>query len=81
MLSPATQSTTWRDLYLQALFETDKKKIRLRILKAEQALIAREHELFRGLSSAGERDAVNNALHALQVLKNCLPSRNQRLAA
>lgn len=81
MASPVLQSSPWRDLYLQALFETDKARIRLRILEAEQALIAREHELFRGASSPAEREAVNSALHALQALKNCLPPRDQKLAA
>lgn len=67
------QDISWRNLYLQALFETDKTKISMRISEAERALLFREHELFTGIPDPIERDAVNAALHALHALRNCLP--------
>ena len=39
----------WRDLYLQALFETDRSRMYSRIAEAERVLFRREHELFTDL--------------------------------
>jgi hypothetical protein len=72
---------TWRDLYLQALFETDKHKVCNRIAAAERALLFREHELFNGPQNITEREAVNTALHALHALRSCLEHRKHDLAA
>ena len=68
------QDISWRNLYLQALFETDKTKISMRISEAERALLFREHELFTGVHNPAERDAVNAALHSLHALRICLLS-------
>ena len=67
----------WRDLYLQALFETDKSKICVRISEAERALLSREHELFAGIPDPAEREEVNTALHALSALRTCLSTSSR----
>jgi hypothetical protein len=41
-----------------------------RIRTAEQLIVARECELFKGGDKA-ERDALTNALQALQALRSC----------
>ena len=60
----------WRDLYLQALFETDKRMLPFRIREAQGALLKREQELF-AKNGSSEREAINSALHSLRVLKQC----------
>jgi hypothetical protein len=71
----------WRDLYLQALYETDKKKVCTRISEAERALLSRERELFAGVPDPAERDAVNAALHALSALRTCVSTSHKPFAA
>ena len=77
----STAHASWRELYLGALFETDKRKIPERIAEAERALICREHELFTGTKNKSEREAVNTALHALHALRSCLDHRPHGIAA
>jgi hypothetical protein len=71
----------WRDQYLQALFETDRARLASRIAAAEWALFQRERELFFASDGKAEREAVNNALHALAALRMCLGLVNPRMAA
>lgn len=61
----------WRDLYLRALFESDRTKLAWRIREAEQALVQREHELFAATAATREREAVITALNALHALRMC----------
>lgn len=62
----------WRDLYLQALFETDRSRLGNRITEAQRALVRREHELFVETNGNAERAAVASALNALDALRSCL---------
>lgn len=62
----------WRDLYLQALFETDRSRLCARIMDAEQALSRREHQLFADSGGRAEREALSNARNALYALRTCL---------
>jgi len=62
----------WRSLYLTALFETDKSRLPGRILRAERALMIREHQLFSAPVDTDERMVVTNALNALHALRRCL---------
>ncbi len=71
-LSARTAPFDWRDLYLQALFETDRNCIRARIAEAKRALIRREHELFADPAGKAEKEAVTDALNALYALQTCL---------
>jgi hypothetical protein len=77
----STQHPNWRDLYLQALFETNKERASTFITEAEKALVHRECELFADPHSAAELEAVNTALHALLALRSCLGMRTPALAA
>lgn len=71
----------WRDLYLQALFEADRSRMYSRIVEAERALFRREHELFADLNGKAEREAVTNALNALDALRSCLGLESTAAAA
>jgi hypothetical protein len=79
-LASASQSS-WRDLYLQAVFENDRTKAPALIAEAERALVRRECELFSNPREAAEREAINSALHALRLLRNCLRLDHSQLAA
>ncbi len=70
----------WRDLYSLALFETDRRELPSRIAEAEHALRIRAKELFSAPSdSREEAQAVDDALYALQALRNCLEFRTLEL--
>jgi hypothetical protein len=65
--------TEWRQLYIAALFETDRSRIPARITEAQEAILIRTREM----SSAGhdtiEEDlALEDALYALRALQSCL---------
>ena len=71
VIGSTAQTFDWRELYLQALFETDRSRHCARIVEAQRALVRREHELFAN-SDRAEREAVTNALNALYALHTCL---------
>ena len=66
----------WRDLYFEALFETDRQKLPSCIASAERAVAMRAHELF---ASSGdnreEREGLEDALYALRALRHCVELR------
>ena len=63
----------WRELYIAALFETDKQKLPSRITEAERALTVRARELFTTFGNSSEEGrAVDKGLYALRALRNCL---------
>jgi len=63
----------WKQLYLEALFENDKRVIPARIGKAYRAIVTRRQELLRfEHSNVVERNALDNALFSLQALRECL---------
>jgi hypothetical protein len=63
----------WRELYLTALFETDRQKLRSFIAEAERALIIRTRELLaKSRSNSAEARAVDKGLYALRALRDCL---------
>jgi hypothetical protein len=73
--SPRTLDS-WRELYLAALFESDKKLIPSRIADAEHAIVARARELFAAGNDTIEEDqALDDALYALRALQNCVELR------
>jgi hypothetical protein len=59
----------WKALYRAAIFEKDRGVIPERISQAEQAVIARERELSYGDGTREERNALDNALHALRAFR------------
>lgn len=80
-LTAHTAPFNWRDVYLQALFETDRSRMYSRIAEAERALYRREHELFADSNGRAEREAVTNALNALNALRSCLGLESTAVAA
>ena len=73
MGEPAETFGNWRGLYKAALFETDTSKIPSRIEEARRTLVFRSRELFKTSPNyAGETEAIETALYALQALENCL---------
>jgi hypothetical protein len=74
--APSPLSTTWRELYTAALFETDNNRLAARIADAEKAIVARARELFSAGSDTIEEDqALDDALYALRALHTCLELR------
>jgi hypothetical protein len=63
----------WRELYLTALFETDRQKLPSLVAEAERALVVRSRELFaKSGSNSAEARAVDKGLYALRALRDCL---------
>jgi hypothetical protein len=60
---------SWKDLYQEALFETNRLRIPERIYQAELAMLLRECELERGSLVGGtEHRALQKALRVLRDL-------------
>jgi hypothetical protein len=75
-------SSTWRELYKAALFETDRNQIPNRIDEAERAIISRARELFGSTTDTIEEDqALDDALYALRALQHCLGPDDASAAA
>ena len=73
LASSQSSSEIWRELYVAALFETDREKMPSRIAEAEQAIVARARELFSAGNDTIEEDqALDDALYALRALQSCL---------
>ncbi len=62
----------WRELYLAALFETDKMRLPARVAEAEKAMLLRIRDLFHssGMKS-DEAKAVDKGLYAMRALRQC----------
>ncbi len=73
----------WRELYLAALFESDKTKIPERIAEAQLVIDARRRKLFKAGDDTNEKQVLDNALFSLHALASCLaitpriPSRSR----
>ena len=79
--APIAPVHCWHDLYMKAVFESDRSKISRRIRDAERALATREHELYSIPQSTVERKAVVTAMHSLGALRGCLDLDNRPTAA
>jgi hypothetical protein len=67
---PAAQG--WRELYIAALFESDRNRIGEKIGQAQVAIGARRREIFLSGNDAHERQVLDTPLFSLQSLSNCL---------
>jgi hypothetical protein len=73
---PFVSLNQWRDLYVSALFETDRTRLPERIAEAERAIVARARELFSaGTDTIEEDQALDDALYSLRALQSCLELR------
>jgi hypothetical protein len=80
--TPQFSTSSWRELYKAALFETDRNKIPSRIGEAEKAIIERARELFGSATDTIEEDqALDDALYALRALQHCVASEDTPAAA
>lgn len=70
-VAPQSTDYSWREKYLEAIWETDRLRLAQRIRIAEQSILSRERELFADSHSSSEKSALNNALHALYALRRC----------
>ena len=71
-LSTMPSHLAWKDLYVAALFESDRPKIASRIATAQAAITARKRELTISVRDVQERHTLDNALFSLEALKSCL---------
>ena len=68
-----TSSTGWKTVYHAALLEIDPEKLRERIALAEKTISDRQAALTGSANHQGERQAIDDAISALRVLKRDLP--------
>lgn len=62
----------WKDLYIAALFETDKAKLPERIREAEVAIVTLRQKSMRAGVDSQERRVLDSALLSLQALASCV---------
>jgi hypothetical protein len=75
-LSPAISS--WKNLYVAALYETDPLKVPELIARAEREIVARARQLFHAQADTLEEgEALDDALYMLRALKGCLQHRSE----
>jgi hypothetical protein len=63
---------SWRQLYIAALFENDKRKLAEKIAIAQQVVGTRRKELFLSGGDTRERQVLDNALFSLHALATAL---------
>ena len=59
----------WRRPYRTALLEPDPKKLAQRVAEAETAIFGRLQQLSRTQDGHAEREAIEDAIRALRVIK------------
>lgn len=65
-------SPCWSELYTEALFETDRSRVRERIAEAEKAIVERAGELLNTTTdNIEEVQAIEDALYVLRALQAC----------
>lgn len=70
---PCPTHTNWKTLYRAAILETNRSLVPQRVSEAEEAVLAREREIFYDSSDLEEEEALEDALYALRALKTaCL---------
>jgi hypothetical protein len=70
--NPLYLNYDWRQLYIAALFENDKRKLAEKIAIAQQAVGTRRQELFASGGDTRERQVLDNALFSLHALASVL---------
>jgi len=67
--SPKTLYPEWQNEFRAALLELDREKLREQVATAEAAIFKRLQALSQGLEHTAERQAIEDALASLRVLK------------
>ena len=68
---PVAAAAAWKNLYIAALFESDRSKIAGRMVAAQLEIATQIRKLFIS-GDAQERQALDHALQSLQSLRTCL---------
>jgi hypothetical protein len=68
-MSPELSYPEWQQEYQAALLELDTEKLRERIAAAETAIFNRLQAISQGLNHTAQRQAIEDALASLRVLK------------
>lgn len=75
-LYPAPSELLWRELYRVALFQPNPGRLSEDIERAESAIVLRARQLFTEPGdNVEEKQALDDAMYALQALKSCVQSR------
>ena len=72
--------TNWKELYIAALFESDKSKLAAKITQAEVAIVARRRKSMMPGGDMQERNVLDAALLSLQALASCLLLKSRAAA-
>ena len=67
---PGVRYAEWQKPYEEALIEFDKSKLLQRIAAAERAILNRREKIFEDPAYATERQAMEDALVFLRVIKS-----------
>jgi hypothetical protein len=67
--SPEMLYPTWQHEYQAALVELDREKLKGRVAATETAIYKRLQQLSQSSDDFAERQAIEDALHSLRVLK------------
>jgi hypothetical protein len=59
----------WQSPFREALLELEREKLQSKMMKAEEAIFQRLQQLTGTSDSEGERQAIEDAISALRVLK------------
>jgi DNA-directed RNA polymerase len=70
-LTDKPSDQNWKDLYIAALFETDKTKIAGRIARAQIAIETHRRKICWSTNHRQERQALDTAQFSLQALATC----------
>jgi hypothetical protein len=69
----STTHADWKTLYRAAILETNKSVLAQRVSEAEEAVLAREREIFYGQGTLEEEEALEEALYALRAFRTAWP--------
>jgi hypothetical protein len=72
---PRSKQTDWKTLYRAAILETNQSAVAHRVSEAEEAVLAREREMFYGDGTSEEEEALDDALYALRAFKTARPHK------
>ena len=67
---PCPNRTDWKTRYRAAILETNKSVLPQRVSEAEEAVRAREREMFYADGTSEKKDALEDALYALRAFRS-----------
>jgi len=72
---PRSKQKDWKTLYRAVILETNQSAVAHRVSEAEEAVLAREREMFYGDGTSEEEEALDDALYALRAFKTARPHK------